>query len=64
MNTDNTQSKNTGCCIDHCSTTFKSEEQVIVNSYKCNRKRFSSYDNWNVQRQRKQFTIGTTITVN
>ena len=47
-----------------CSTTHYATDQVIVNTYKCDQPHFSASDMWNIQRQRKQFTIGSTISVN
>jgi hypothetical protein len=51
------------CCADFCSTTFITPEEVIINNYKCSRKEFSTADAWNIQKQRRQFAIGSNIIV-
>lgn len=47
-----------------CSTTHYATNQVIVNSYKCDQTSLSALDMWKIQKQRKQVTIGSTISVN
>ncbi len=51
------------CCTDFCTKTFNTPNGEIVNAYKCSRKEFSASDIWNIQKQRRQFTVGATIVV-
>lgn len=57
MNINNTQNQNAQCCIDYCTTSFTDGEQTIVNAYKCDSKKLSSADVWNIQKQRKEASI-------
>ena len=49
--------------IDLCTTTFSASGEEIVNTYKCNQKQFSPSDIWNIQKQKRQFAIGSNIVV-
>lgn len=57
MNIDNLQNQNAQCCVDYCANTFNDGDQPIINSYKCNSKKISSADVWNVQKQRKEVAV-------
>ena len=48
------------CCID-CKTSFTVAGGELVNNYKCHQKEFTSSDLWSIQKQRRQFTVNTTI---
>jgi hypothetical protein len=41
------------CCVDYCTTTFKTGSEQIENSYKCNSKKLSAAEAWKLQKQRK-----------
>lgn len=43
----------------YCKTVFNVEGQQIVNTYKCNQKPFSTADLWNIQRQKKSYSVGS-----
>ena len=51
------------CCIDYCETTFNVAEREVVNSYKCNQAKFSAFDLWSIQSQRKHPLVGTVINI-
>lgn len=53
----NSQNQNEQCCNDFCSVTINEDQQTVVNSYKCNGKKLSSADVWNVLKQRKGATV-------
>lgn len=53
----NSQNQNAQCCVDYCATSFNDGDQTIVNSYKCNSKKISSADVWNLQKQRKEVSL-------
>ena len=55
MNNNETFSNEAQCCIDYCKTSFTADDQKIVNSYKCNQKKLSSSDMWNIQKQKRYF---------
>lgn len=57
MNINNTGNQNAQCCNDYCSSTFSDGEQTVVNTYKCRRKKLSSADVWNLQKQRKEVAV-------
>lgn len=65
MNINNNQTANNEnqCCADFCSETFTTPEEVIVNTYKCNRKQFSASDIWSIQKQKRQIAVGSNIVV-
>ena len=47
--------------IDYCENVFEvsDQQQPVVNVYKCNQRHFSALDMWNIQKQRKEISIGT-----
>lgn len=45
------------CCIDSCTKSYVTEEETIVNSYKCNSRPLAPSDVWKIRKQRKQQTI-------
>lgn len=49
--------------VDFCQTSYNGTDGQIVNSYKCNRKHFSAPDMWNIQKQKRQATVGANIIV-
>ena len=49
--------------VDHCKRTFNASGQQVVNAYKCNQGKLTTADIWNIQRQRRQITIGPGIRV-
>ena len=51
------------CCIDYCKTSFNVSGQEVVNHIKCDQQPFTASDLWSIQKQRRQFTINTTIHV-
>lgn len=57
MNISNSQNQTSKCCVDYCTTTFSGTEQSIVNAYKCEGKKLSSSDIWNIQKQRKEVSL-------
>jgi hypothetical protein len=64
MNINDNQSNNEKqCCVDYCSTTYTTPEDVIINTYKCNRKQFSTSDIWSIQKQKRQIAVGSNIVV-
>jgi hypothetical protein len=61
MNIHNNEPANNHANVDYCEKSFNVSGQEIVNSYRCSQKPFSVADMWNIQKQRKQFTIGSSI---
>lgn len=57
MSINNEQNQNAQCCVDYCANTFDNGDQTIINSYKCNSKKISSADVWNVQKKRKGVSL-------
>lgn len=57
MNINNSQNQSAQCCVDYCTTTFSDNEQTIVNAHKCEGKKLSSSDIWNIQKQRKEVSL-------
>ncbi|MGZ3923219.1 MAG: hypothetical protein ACXVLT_07375 [Flavisolibacter sp.] len=57
MNTINieTPGNDSQCCIDYCKNAFSTSSEEVVNSYKCNQKKLSSSDMWNIQKQKRFF---------
>jgi hypothetical protein len=53
----NNKSNLVQCCIDYCTTTFNTASQVIVNAYKCNSKKLSAAEVWNMQKQMKKAVV-------
>lgn len=60
MNNDQTETMEAKCCIDFCSTNFEVSGEQLVNNYKCNEKKLSSPDLWNIQKSRREFTRRTS----
>jgi len=60
MNTASMQTKNNDVqyAVSHCKKTFNTAGEPVINSYKCNQKQFSASDMWNIQKQRREITIG------
>jgi hypothetical protein len=57
MNINKTISENVQEHGNYCITIFEDGEKPVVNSYKCNSKKISSADIWNVQKQRKDLSV-------
>lgn len=57
MNTNNNETalNESQCCIDYCKTAFSTNSEEVVNTYKCNQKKLSSSDMWNIQKQKRFF---------
>ena len=49
--------------VDYCKRTFNASGQQVVNSYKCNQEKLTTSDIWNIQKQKRQITIGPGIRV-
>ncbi len=47
----------TECGMHYCKKTFDISGRQIVNNFKCNQKKFSTSDMWNIERNKKQFAI-------
>jgi hypothetical protein len=60
MNNDQTGTMESKSGIDFCSDNFEVAGQRVVNNYKCNDKKFSSPDLWNIQKSRREFTRRTS----
>ena len=60
MNNDQTGTMESKSGIDFCSTSFDVDGQQLVNNYKCNEKKLSSSDLWNIQKNRREFTRRTS----
>jgi len=45
------------CCVDYCATSFNVDGTEVVNRYPCNQKQFSPADLWNIQKNRRNFSI-------
>lgn len=59
-NNDQTNSNESKSEIDFCSTTYDTGQQ-LVNNYKCNEKKISLPDLWNIEKRRRNFTRRTSI---
>lgn len=44
-----------------CQSSFGNLDHEVVNSHKCNQRPFSTSDLWNIQKQKKKFTVGSTF---
>ena len=60
MNNDQTETMEPKNGIDFCSTNFEVGGAQLVNVYKCNEKKLTSSDLWNIQKRRKEFTRRTS----
>lgn len=54
MNNNQTETIEKRCCIDFCRSNFEVEGQEVVNNHKCNEKKLTSSDMWNIQKSSKQ----------
>lgn len=59
-NNDQTETMELKNDVDFCSTSFEVQGQELVNNYKCNEKKFSSSDMWNIQKKRREFARRTS----
>ena len=59
MNNNQTETTEAKCCIDFCTNNFEVAGENLTNNYKCNEKKFSSSDMWNIQKNRREFTRRT-----
>lgn len=57
MNNSNNQLQNNEpqCCVDYCENSFQVDGKEVVNTYKCNQKRFSIFDMWKVKKDKREF---------
>ncbi|HUS02547.1 MAG TPA: hypothetical protein VMY77_12505 [Chitinophagaceae bacterium] len=60
MNNNQTETTEAKCCLDFCITNFHGTNEQVINNYKCNDKKFSSPDLWNIQKSRREFTRRTS----
>lgn len=60
MNNDQTETMESTSGVDFCSTSFEVGGQQLINNYKCNEKKLSSPDLWNIQKSRREFTRRTS----
>jgi hypothetical protein len=44
--------------VDYCEAVFDVPGQQVVNTYKCDQRFFSVLDMWNIQRNRKEISVG------
>lgn len=57
MNNDQTSTNDAQCCVDYCKNNFSVSEGEIVNLHKCNQRKLSSSDVWNIQKNKKSVSI-------
>ena len=60
MNNDQTETMESKSGIDFCTANFEVPGQQLTNNYKCNEKKFSSADLWDIQKRRREFTRRTS----
>lgn len=60
MNNDQNETRESKSSIDFCTTIFDVPGQQVINSYKCNEKKFSSADMWDIQKRRREFNRRTS----
>lgn len=60
MNNDQTETMESKSGTDFCSTNFEAAGQQLVNNFKCNEKKLTSTDLWNIQKSRREFTRRTS----
>ena len=61
MNNNNqTETMESKSGIDFCTTSFEAAGQPLINNYKCNEKKLTSPDLWNIQKSRREFTRRTS----
>lgn len=46
---------------EFCQASSSNSENEVVNSYKCNQRPFSASELWNIQKQKRKFTVGSTF---
>ena len=60
INNNQTEIKETRCCLDLCTTNGEGSNQEVINNYKSNDNKFSSADNLDIQKSRREFTRRTS----
>jgi hypothetical protein len=57
MNSDNQNQAQLECCVDYCSKTYEVQGKQTVNLYKCSDKKLSGADVWNIQKNKRSFSV-------